>query len=102
SCKEALAMSGHEVAAAYDGPSGIALARSFRPEIVICDIGLPRMDGYQVAETIRADDVLGGVYLVALTGYAMPEDLERAAKAGFDQHVTKPPCLERLSRLISE
>jgi PAS domain S-box-containing protein len=102
SLEDVLAMIGHQVAAAYDGPSGIALARSFRPEVVFCDVGLPHMDGYEVAKTFRADDALRGIYLVALTGYAMPEDLERAAAAGFDKHVTKPPSLEQLGRLIGD
>jgi two-component system CheB/CheR fusion protein len=100
--KEALLMNGHEVEAAYDGPSGIELVRNFHPEIVICDIGLPTMDGYEVAKTLRADDASRGVYFVALTGYAMPKDLERATAAGFDHHLTKPVSLDVLNRLISD
>ena len=102
SLRDALSLSGHEVEVAYDGPRGIELARAFRPEVVVCDIGLPGMDGYEVAKVFRADEALRGAYLVALTGYAMPEDLERAAAAGFDRHVTKPPTLDRLERLLGD
>jgi len=102
SLSDALALGGHDVAVAYDGPSGIALAREFRPEIVLCDIGLPGMDGYEVARAFRADEMVGYAYMVALTGYAMPEDIERSVVAGFDEHVTKPPAFERITRIVAE
>ena len=99
--KEALAMNGHDVAVAYDGLSGLARARAFQPEIVICDVGLPVMDGYAVARAFRA---MGdkAPYLVALSGYAQAEDLERARDAGFDRHVAKPPSLDTLDQLLGE
>jgi PAS domain S-box-containing protein len=99
--KEALAVNGHDVAVAYDGITGLARARAFQPEIVICDVGLPGMDGYAVARAFRA---MGerAPYLIALSGYAQPEDLERAKDAGFDRHVAKPPSLDTLDRLLSE
>jgi two-component system CheB/CheR fusion protein len=100
SLRDALALGGHEVEVAADGPSGIEKARQFQPGIVICDIGLPGMDGYQVARRLREDAALRDTYLVALTGYARPEDLERAADAGFDQHVAKPATVERLCQLL--
>ena len=87
---------------AYNGPQGIAKAQEFRPEVVLCDIGLPMMDGYEVARAFRADDALRGAFLVALTGYAMPEDLERAAAAGFKRHLAKPPSLEKLGEILDE
>jgi CheY-like chemotaxis protein len=58
--------------------------------VVLCDIGLPGMDGYAVARALRADPKLGSIPLVALTGYALPEDVERATAAGFDAHLAKP------------
>jgi PAS domain S-box-containing protein len=100
SLRDALTLSGHQVDVAYDGLTGLKNARKFRPAIVICDIGLPGIDGYQVARLFREDRDLKDTYLIALTGYARPEDLARAVKAGFDRHVAKPPCVEELDRLV--
>ncbi len=86
---------------AYNGPAGIANARKRKPDVVFCDIGLPGMDGFDVARAFRADDALKGVYLVALSGYALPEDLQRAEEAGFDKHLAKPPDLESLERTLA-
>jgi len=72
----------------------------FRPDLVLCDIGLPGMDGYAVARAFRADPGLAHVRLVALSGYARPEDLERSAEAGFERHVAKPASLDALEDLI--
>lgn len=102
SLKEILEMDGHEVAVANDGPAAVALAGSFRPEVVLCDIGLPgSMDGYAVARALRSAGSIGPVQLVALTGYASPEDQRRAREAGFDAHLAKPPDLEVLERLLA-
>lgn len=97
-----LELDGHLVAVAYNGPEGVTKAKEFLPEVVLCDIGLPGMDGYEVARALRADQALSKVYLVALTGYAQPEDLRRSLVAGFDTHLAKPPMLEVLERLIAE
>jgi CheY-like chemotaxis protein len=102
SLKDVLELGGHDVRVALDGPSGLVAAHTFRPEIVICDIGLPLMDGYQVARALRADAALQGARLVAMSGYAAPEDVERARAAGFDRHVAKPPTLERLASIFDE
>ena len=99
---EVLELGRHEVAAAYDVPEGLAKARAFRPDVVLCDIGLPGMDGYDFARACRADDALKEIVLVALSGYALPEDLERARKAGFDCHLSKPPSLEKLEQILGE
>jgi PAS domain S-box-containing protein len=97
-----LAGRGHEVRAAHDGRAGLELIRDFQPELVICDIGLPGMDGYQVARAVRANRALRGTYLLSLSGYARPEDVELARKAGFDRHLSKPPDLDLLLRIIAE
>jgi two-component system CheB/CheR fusion protein len=97
-----LQLSGHEVETAFDGMEGLAAARRFRPQIVLCDIGLPGgMDGYAVARAFREQADLGAVYLIALTGYGQEEDQRRAREAGFDVHLTKPADLEVLRRLIA-
>src|SRR5262249_16627022 len=101
SLSEALRVKGHDVRVARDGPTGLESARVFNPEVVICDIGLPRMDGYAVAKALRADEALKDVYLVALTGYAREEDIRRASDAGFNEHMTKPPVMDDLNRVLS-
>jgi two-component system CheB/CheR fusion protein len=97
-----LQLSGHEVEIAFDGSDGLEKARRFRPEIVLCDIGLPGgMDGYAVARALRADPDLARCRLIALTGYGQEEDQRHAREAGFDVHLTKPADLEALRRLIA-
>jgi two-component system CheB/CheR fusion protein len=102
SLREALELGEHTVEVAHSGPEGIERARSFRPDVILCDIGLPGMDGYDVAQAFRQDPALQPIFLVALSGYALPEDLERAADAGFQRHLTKPPSVDALERLLSE
>jgi CheY-like chemotaxis protein len=98
-----LEMSGHTVEYAFDGPSGIELARRFSPEIILCDIGLPGgMNGYDVARSIRADSTLAKAMLVAVTGYAREEDRARALAAGFDTHVRKPIDIDALDQIIAK
>jgi two-component system CheB/CheR fusion protein len=96
-----LEMAGHEVAVAGNGPDGIAEARAWKPEIVLCDIGLPGMDGYEVARRIRADAALRGTFLVALSGYAQVDDIAAARAAGFDEHMAKPPSAEKIQRILA-
>ncbi|HMA91912.1 MAG TPA: response regulator, partial [Polyangiaceae bacterium] len=72
------------------------------PDVILCDIGLPGMDGYEVARSLRANASLCGTRLVALSGYALPEDLRRATEAGFDAHLAKPPSFEKLTMLLAE
>ncbi len=97
-----LELEGHSVRVAGDGYAGLALARQFRPEVVLCDIGLPGMDGYQVARAFREDDLLKGTFLVALSGYALPEDLRRALLAGFDRHIAKPASVDSLEHVFAQ
>jgi two-component system CheB/CheR fusion protein len=98
----ALTVVGHQVEVAYDGISALEQARDFNPDIVFCDIGLPGMDGYGVARAFRDDAQLRDAHLVALSGYALPEDLRRATEAGFDSHVAKPPSMQQLLALIAD
>ena len=69
---------------------------------MLCDIGLPGMDGYEVARALRADGGLRALYLVALSGYALPEDLVKAQEAGFDRHLAKPPSMEKLEQILTD
>jgi two-component system, chemotaxis family, CheB/CheR fusion protein len=98
---EVLKLEKHEVEVCHDGPAGIAQARSFMPDIVFCDIGLPEMDGYRVAQAFRSDKQLRSIYLVALTGYALPADQAKAMAAGFDRHLAKPPSLAKLRDVLT-
>ncbi len=100
--RDALGQFGYEVEVAFDGPSALARARSFRPEIVVLDIGLPVMDGYEVAKQLRSMEGGEQVRLFAVTGYGQAADHRRALEAGFEHHLVKPVDLERLGRLISE
>jgi PAS domain S-box-containing protein len=93
---------GHSVRVALSGAAALESAREFRPEVVICDIGLPLMDGYEVARRMRAEPSLAGVRLVALTGYGRPEDLRRSHEAGFDAHLVKPFDLAKLAEVFGE
>jgi PAS domain S-box-containing protein len=95
-----LQLEGHEVQVARDGRDGISRADAFRPDLVICDIGLPELDGYGVARALRATVSGRDVFLVALSGYAQPDDLRQSAAAGFDAHVAKPVSPERLRDLL--
>lgn len=97
--REMLTMDGYVVEVAATGPAGVETARRFRPEIVLCDIGLPGMDGYAVARALRADPAMSA-RLIALTGYGREDDQARARAAGFDLHVTKPVDPKTLAALL--
>ena len=90
---------GHEVEVAHDGPAALELASGFRPEVILLDIGLPGMSGYEVAERLRGRDGFEGVMIVALTGYGQEEDRRRSQDGGFDQHLVKPVEAETLEAL---
>jgi PAS domain S-box-containing protein len=85
-----LGLFGHQVKCAHDGPSALSSAQEFGPEVVVLDIGLPGMDGYEVARRLRAMERFRDISLIALTGYGQQDDRIRAEEAGFDQHLTKP------------
>ncbi len=99
--RDALAVDGHDVQLASSAAEGLQRARQFRPELILCDVGMPHVDGYEFARQIRAEPCVANAYVVALTGYAMAEDRERAAKAGFNQHLTKPAPIELLRGAVA-
>jgi len=93
---------GHDVHVADDGPAGIQAAIALRPEIALIDLGLPTVDGYEVARQIRSAFGLASPLLIALTGYGAPEQRSQALAAGFDLHIVKPVEPERLAALLEE
>ncbi len=90
---------GYETHTALDGETALASVDSFRPDVVLLDIGLPDLDGYEVALRLREEGAQE-LKLIALTGYGQEEDLRRAREAGFDQHLLKPVNLETLKNLL--
>jgi CheY-like chemotaxis protein len=91
---------GHEVGTAHDGPRALDHARLHRPDMVLLDISMPEMDGYEVAKRIRGELGLGDALLVALSGYGEDRHRRLAREAGFDQHVTKPVDASKLEELL--
>lgn len=98
--REVLEMYEHEVAVAYSGPAGVETARAFHPEVVLCDLGLPGMNGYEVASTLRSDPETRAAHLVALTGFSQAEERARAQACGFEVHLTKPVGVDDIQRLL--
>jgi signal transduction histidine kinase/CheY-like chemotaxis protein len=96
-----LQLCGCQVSVAFSGPQALSLFASAKPEIVLLDIGMPGMDGYEVARRVRSAAAGEEVFLVALTGWGQAEDKQRAAQAGFDEHVTKPVDPDRLTTLLA-
>jgi PAS domain S-box-containing protein len=101
SLRDLVAAFGHEVEVARSGDAALVEARRHPPDVVLCDVGLPGMSGYDVARAFRHDPALRHARLVAVTGYAQPEDRREAAEAGFDRHVAKPPDPGELERLLA-
>jgi CheY-like chemotaxis protein len=93
---------GHEVHVANDGPSGLALAKQYPPDVALLDIGLPKMNGYELAQHIRSETSLEGTLLVAVTGYGQLHDRARASASGFHHHLVKPVEFGALQRLLRE
>ena len=91
---------GHETRVSTDGEEAIALADDFRPDCVVLDLGLPRMDGYEVARRLRDRPYGADLVLVALTGWAGKDIRSKAAEAGFDYHLVKPVNWEELERIV--
>jgi CheY-like chemotaxis protein len=95
-----LELMGHTVITAEDGRTAIEMARREKPDAALIDIGLPDINGYEVAHALREDAQTRGLRLVALTGYATPEHRDRALRAGFDQHLAKPIDADQLQRVL--
>jgi signal transduction histidine kinase len=95
-----LELLGHEAITAHDGHSAIEAARTFRPDFVLLDIGLPGMNGYQVATALRGDEILKDAVIIAVSGYGQDEDRRRSRAAGFDHHLVKPLDIDSLISLI--
>jgi signal transduction histidine kinase len=95
-----LRLDGHHVALAYDGPQAIELAQAERPNVILLDIGLPGMDGYEVCRRLR-ESGFDGARVIAMTGYGQDKDRQRAIEAGFDEHTVKPVALAALKRLLA-
>ena len=98
--RDFLELSGHEVELAKSGTDGIEAARHFHPEVVLCDLGLPGMDGFQVAAALRGDPETASAKLIAVTGYGREEDRRKSKEAGFDLHLTKPVDPVQLRRVL--
>jgi PAS domain S-box-containing protein len=98
--KMLLELNGEQVRAAYDGESALTVAREFRPQVALLDVGMPRMDGYEVARRLRAAPETREAVLVAVTGWGQPEDRRRSSEAGFDHHLVKPVEPSALEKLL--
>jgi signal transduction histidine kinase/ActR/RegA family two-component response regulator len=96
-----LRLEGHEVEIAYSAAGTFEAVRRMRPEAVLLDIGLPQMDGYEIARRLRADPAAKQIHLIALTGYGQERDRERAREAGFGAHVVKPADIEAVNQILA-
>jgi CheY-like chemotaxis protein len=92
---------GYEVTVAYSGHGGVRAAELYRPDVVLCDIGLPGLDGYGVARKLRANPTTAKARLIAVTAYGQDEDRRRSHEAGFEQHLVKPVDPEALRRVLN-
>ena len=96
-----LEIHGHHVRIAFDGPSGVDQAKEWHPEFVILDIGLPGMDGFQVASLLRQSEDTKHAVIVAISGYGQEEDRNRSRQAGFDHHLVKPINSDELAKIMA-
>jgi CheY-like chemotaxis protein len=85
-----LELDGHEVTVAYSGPAGIQAATACHPDVILCDIGLPGLDGYGVIHALRHNPETAAIRMIAVTAYSQDSDRRRSREAGFDLHLTKP------------
>jgi CheY-like chemotaxis protein len=98
--RDLLELAGCAVELAHTGPEGIEAARRIGPDVILCDIGLPDMDGYEIAAALRQDPATAGARLIAISGYGREEDRRRSREAGFDHYLVKPVALETLYSLL--
>jgi CheY-like chemotaxis protein len=96
-----LELSGYDVEVAGTGPDGVKIGQAWGPQVVLCDIGLPGLDGYGVARELRAHPATARSLLVAVTGYGQDEDRRKSQEAGFDHHLVKPADPIELRRLLA-
>src|SRR5262245_55676855 len=96
-----LEFAGHEVAVAYSGDGGVQAAEQYQPDVVLCDIGLPGLDGYGVARKLRDNPATAKARLIAVTAYGQDEDRRRSHEAGFEQHLVKPVDPGVLQRVLN-
>jgi CheY-like chemotaxis protein len=92
---------GHDVRTAHDGPATLEAALAYRPNVVLLDIGMPGMNGFDVAKRLRQEPALGNVVLVAMTGYGQDADRQRSQEAGFDHHLVKPALFEQVQKILA-
>ena len=100
SLAQLLRLAGHQVNVAYNGMCALARVRSCHPDIVLCDLGLPELSGYDFARLVRRELAVP-VRLVAVSGYSQPEDVRRCLDAGFDAHVAKPAEAAQIEQLLA-
>jgi len=96
-----LQVSGHQVRMAHTGPTALEAALDYRPNVVLLDISLPEMDGYEVAKRIRQQPVLHNVVLVAMTGYGRDADRQRSQEVGFNAHLVKPVDFDKVQEILA-
>lgn len=97
-----LELDGHQTANAYDGVEALTIAESLRPEIILLDIGMPRLNGYEVAQRLRAEAWGKNIVIIAMSGWGQEKDQQRSRASGFDRHLIKPVNPEDLAKLIAE
>jgi CheY-like chemotaxis protein len=97
-----LDMDGYETVVAYGGPQALDSIRQKRPDAAILDIGMPDLDGYEVARRIREEESGRSLFLLAITGWGHPDDVARAKAAGFNEHLTKPVDADNVVRLLAQ
>ena len=97
-----LRLQGHEVRVAHNGPAALEMTKSYAPDVVFLDIGMPGMDGYEVARRLRQQPGLENVVLAALTGWGQQEDRRRTPEAGFNHHLVKPPEPKAVESVLAE
>jgi len=98
--REILDIQGHEIIEAHDGSEALLQAELASPDLILLDVNMPVMNGFEVLEKLRADPQLAGIKVVALTAYAMRGDREKALEAGFDAYLTKPVDIQTLTQTI--
>src|SRR5476651_1100716 len=96
-----LKATGHDVQTAHDGPSALEAALDYRPNVVLLDLGLPGLDGFEVAKRLRQQPVFQNVVLVAMTGYGQETDRQRSLDAGFNHHLVKPADFGKVQEILA-